>query len=86
MLPPVAHDLATAARVHAPAYLAFLPRAFPLWQAAGRAGSAMPFVWPLPGLRADVEPDDIDGLLGFYSFDAGATFVDGHLGGDQGQP
>jgi acetoin utilization deacetylase AcuC-like enzyme len=37
----------------------------------------MPFVWPVPGLRADVPPEDIDGLLGFYSMDAGATFVRG---------
>ena len=43
----------------------------------GAAGRAMPFVWPVPGLRADVPPDDIDGLLGFYSMDAGATFVEG---------
>lgn len=77
VVPPVEHDLTTALRVHAPAYLDFLPRAFPLWRAAGRDGSAMPFVWPLPGLRADVAPDDIDGLLGFYSFDGGATFVEG---------
>ncbi len=74
---PVAHDLTTALRVHAPGYLDFLARAFPLWRAAGREGSAMPFVWPLPGLRADVAPEDIDGLLGFYSFDGGATFVEG---------
>jgi acetoin utilization deacetylase AcuC-like enzyme len=37
----------------------------------------MPFVWPVPGLRADVPPSDIDGLLGFYAMDAGATFVEG---------
>ena len=43
----------------------------------GASGTAMPFVWPVPGLRADVPPDDIDGLLGFYSMDAGATFVAG---------
>ena len=63
--------------MHAPDYLAFLPRAWPLWQAAGRGGTAMPFVWPVPGLRADVPPDDIDGLLGFYAMDGGATFVAG---------
>jgi acetoin utilization deacetylase AcuC-like enzyme len=77
VVPPVEHDLSTALRVHAPAYLDFLAHAFPLWRAAGRTGSAMPFVWPLPGLRADVAPDDIDGLLGFYAFDGGATFVEG---------
>ena len=75
--PPEAHDLDTARRVHDPAYLDFLERAWPMWAAAGRDGAAMPFVWPGPSLRADVPPSDIDGLLGFYSFDAGATFVAG---------
>ena len=74
---PVEQDFAAARRVHAPDYLDFLPRAFPLWKAAGRDGTAMPFVWPVPGLRADVPPTDIDGLLGFYSMDGGATFVEG---------
>ncbi len=77
VLAPEDHDLAAALRVHAPDYLEFLPRAWPLWAAAGRSGTAMPFVWPVPGLRADVPPEDIDGLLGFYSMDAGATFVEG---------
>lgn len=74
---PDAHDLAIAARVHSRDYLDFLERVWGLWRAAGRDGSAMPFVWPRPGLRADVPPSDIDGLLGFYSMDAGATFVAG---------
>ena len=63
--------------MHAPDYLDFLPRAWPLWAGGGRGGTAMPFVWPVRGLRADVPPADIDGLLGFYSMDAGATFVAG---------
>ena len=75
--PPDAQGLDIARRVHDPAYLDFLERAWPMWKAAGRGGTAMPFVWPGPGLRADVPPRDIDGLLGFYSFDAGATFVEG---------
>jgi acetoin utilization deacetylase AcuC-like enzyme len=77
VLAPEEHGLEAARRVHAPDYLDFLPRAWPLWRAAGRDGTAMPFVWPAPGLRADVAPEDIDGLLGFYSMDAGATFVEG---------
>ena len=77
ILPPEAHDLDAARRVHRPDYLDFLARAWPLWTAAGRAGSAMPFVWPGPGLRADVAPTHVDGLLGYYSFDGGATFVAG---------
>jgi acetoin utilization deacetylase AcuC-like enzyme len=80
VLPPRAHGLEVAGRVHAPDYLAFLARAWALWQAAEREGSAMPFVWPVRGLRADVPPSDIDGLLGFYAMDGGATFVAGTWG------
>ena len=74
---PSPHGLEVARRVHAPDYVDFLPRAWPMWAAAGRGGTAMPFVWPVPGLRADVPPADIDGLLGFYAMDGGATFVAG---------
>jgi acetoin utilization deacetylase AcuC-like enzyme len=73
---PQPHGLDTAKRVHAADYVEFLARAWPMW-AAGRGGTAMPFVWPVPGLRADVPPADIDGLLGFYAMDGGATFVEG---------
>ena len=66
-----------ARRVHRPDYVAFLARAWPLWAASGRGGTAMPFVWPVRGLRDDVPPADIDGLLGFYAMDGGATFVEG---------
>ena len=74
---PDAHGLDTARLVHDAGYLDFLERAWPMWAAAGRGGTAMPFIWPGPGLRSDVPPRDIDGLLGYYSFDAGATFVAG---------
>jgi acetoin utilization deacetylase AcuC-like enzyme len=74
---PTRHGLKIARRVHAADYVDFLPRVWPLWSALGRGGTAMPFVWPVPGLRADVPPADIDGLLGFYTMDGGATFVDG---------
>ena len=74
---PGEHDLATARKVHLPAYVDFLPTVWPEWEKAGRTGSAMPYVWPTRGLRGDVEPQAIEAKLGFYSFDAGATFVKG---------
>jgi len=77
ILPPAEQTLDTVRRVHAPDYVDFLPCVWPLWTAEGRAGSAMPFVWPTSGLRADIPPAHIDGLLGFYSMDAGASFVAG---------
>jgi acetoin utilization deacetylase AcuC-like enzyme len=77
ILPPATHDLSTAAKVHRKDYLNFLPTVWDRWVAEGRAGTALPFVWPTRGLRGDVPPDFIDGLLGFYSFDGGAGFVEG---------
>ncbi|MBE7185670.1 MAG: histone deacetylase family protein [Methylobacterium mesophilicum] len=77
ILPPADFDLETAAKVHRRDYLDFLPTVWRRWTAEGRSGSALPFTWPVRGLRGDVPPETIDGLLGFYSFDAGAAFVEG---------
>jgi acetoin utilization deacetylase AcuC-like enzyme len=77
ILPPNAHDLSAAKRVHSAGYIDFLPTVWPAWEASGRSGSAIPFTWPTRGLRADVLPKTIDAQLGFYSFDGGAPFVKG---------
>lgn len=77
ILAPDEHDLGAAGRVHRADYLAFLPTVWDRWTAAGRSGTALPFTWPTRGLRGDVPPDFIDGLLGYYSFDAGAGVVAG---------
>jgi acetoin utilization deacetylase AcuC-like enzyme len=77
ILAPGPHGLDVARRVHRPDYVDFLARVWPLWTAEGRGGTAAPFVWPTPGLRADAPPAHVDGLLGHYAFDAGATFVAG---------
>ena len=74
---PDEHDLATAKKVHDPAYIDFLPTVWPEWEKSGRTGTAMPYTWPTRGLRGDVPPQAIEAKLGFYSFDAGATFVKG---------
>ena len=74
---PDEHDLSTAKKVHAPDYIDFLPAVWPEWRKSGRTGTAMPYTWPTRGLRADVPPKVIEARLGFYSFDAGATFVEG---------
>jgi acetoin utilization deacetylase AcuC-like enzyme len=69
--------LDVARKVHAPDYLDFLAGIHARWQAEGNEGTALPFVWPVPGLRRDVPPARVDGLLGFYTFDGGAPFVAG---------
>ncbi len=77
VLAPVSHTLDAAKRVHRADFIDFLPRAYPLWKASGRDGTAIPFTWPTRGLRGDRAPESIEALLGYYSFDAGATFVEG---------
>jgi acetoin utilization deacetylase AcuC-like enzyme len=74
---PDEHDLATARAVHAADYIDFLPTVWPEWERSGRSGTAMPYTWPVRGLRGDVPPKVIEAKLGYYSFDAGATFVKG---------
>jgi acetoin utilization deacetylase AcuC-like enzyme len=77
ILAPTIHDLDAAGRVHRANYIDFLPTVWPSWKQSGRGGSAIPFAWPTRGLRGDVRPRTIDALLGFYSFDGGASFVEG---------
>lgn len=54
------------ARVHSADYLRFLPEAYPLWQAAGFKGDALPTVFPARRMQQR-EPDDIDGKLGYFA-------------------
>jgi len=77
ILPPEEHDLAAARKVHREDYIDFLPAVWPEWERSGRSGSAFGFTWPTRGLRGDIRPKMIDALLGYYSFDAGASFVSG---------
>jgi acetoin utilization deacetylase AcuC-like enzyme len=77
ILQPEDYDLAAAKQVHRADYVDFLPTVWPMWVESGRSGTAMPYTWPTRGLRGDVRPQTIDALLGFYSFDAGANFVEG---------
>ncbi|MGV1867331.1 MULTISPECIES: histone deacetylase family protein [unclassified Rhizobium] len=77
VIPPEEHDLTTARRVHRSDYLDFLPTIWSRWTSEGRDGTALPFTWPTRGLRGDVPPESIDGLLGYYSFDAGCGIVEG---------
>jgi acetoin utilization deacetylase AcuC-like enzyme len=58
-------------RVHSEDYLTFMEGFWDQWSAAGRSAEAFPFVWPIRSLRKDPVPENIDGLLGRYSMDAG---------------
>jgi acetoin utilization deacetylase AcuC-like enzyme len=63
-------------KIHAANYVDFLERAWDLWTETGRDYDALPLSWPVQGLRR-VEPDHIDGKLGYYSFDAGTPITAG---------
>jgi acetoin utilization deacetylase AcuC-like enzyme len=77
ILAPRSFPLDHARRVHDAGFVAFLETAWEQWAAMGRHTTALPMTWPVPGLRSDVPPEHIDGLLGYYSLDAGAGFMPG---------
>ena len=77
ILAPDPFEMSTARKVHDPAYLDFLPTVWDRWTAEGRSGTALPFAWPVRGLRGDVPPEAVEALHGYYSFDGGAGFVAG---------
>lgn len=79
IIAPEPLDRALVERVHAPDYVQFLETFWQLWLDAGRDADAtdtFPFVWPAQGgasgLRR-VKPRHLDGLMGYYSFDAGTA-------------
>jgi acetoin utilization deacetylase AcuC-like enzyme len=76
-----ADELATAlARIHAPPYLHFIEHAWGEWVALDASNverDALPSVWPAPGMRFDVLPDNFAARLGLYSFDAGTPLTAG---------
>lgn len=71
---------AALARIHAPRYLQFLAHAWRDWVALDPANAgrdALPSVWPAPGMRFDVLPDNFAARLGLFSFDAGTPLTAG---------
>ncbi|MES2819083.1 MAG: histone deacetylase family protein [Pseudomonadota bacterium] len=73
---PLDFGLAPIRRVHGEGFLRFLQHAWRDWQALGRSHDMLPMTWPIRRLR-QIEPEDIDGKLGYYSFDAGAPITAG---------
>ncbi|BBB66168.1 acetylpolyamine amidohydrolase [Undibacterium sp. YM2] len=73
------HDYASSSysTVHSERYVSFLENAWSRWVAAGRSHDALPLIWPVRDLRSDIEPDHIDGKLGFYAMDAGVPITAG---------
>lgn len=73
------HDYPSSAYspVHSERYVCFLVNAWAHWTGAGRSHDALPLVWPVRDLRSDIEPEHIDGKLGFYAMDAGVPITAG---------
>jgi acetoin utilization deacetylase AcuC-like enzyme len=76
IIQPEDFDTAPIERVHTPDFVAFLATAWARWTATGRAFDALPWTWPVRTLR-QVRPDRIDGLMGYYSLDAGTPITAG---------
>jgi acetoin utilization deacetylase AcuC-like enzyme len=71
---------AALARLHSPRYLDFLAHAWDDWVALDPTNTerdALPSVWPAPGMRLDVLPDNFAARLGLFSFDAGTPLTAG---------
>jgi acetoin utilization deacetylase AcuC-like enzyme len=68
------------ARIHDPRYLHFIEHAWRDWIALDPANAerdALPSVWPAPGMRFDVLPENFAARLGLFSFDAGTPLTAG---------
>jgi acetoin utilization deacetylase AcuC-like enzyme len=76
LLPARDFGVAPILRVHTAEYVDFLREAYALWQAAGREGDALPYVWPVVG-RRPLTLSRIDALLGRFSFDAATPIAPG---------
>jgi acetoin utilization deacetylase AcuC-like enzyme len=68
------------ARIHTPRYLDFIEHAWDEWveiDPANAQQDALPSVWPAPGMRFDVLPENFSARMGLFSFDAGTPLTAG---------
>ncbi len=68
------------AQIHDPRYLHFIEHAWSEWVALDPGNAerdALPSVWPAPGMRRDVLPDNFAARMGLFSFDAGTPLTAG---------
>ncbi len=71
---------AALAQVHTPRYLDFIEHAWAEWVALDPAHAeldALPSVWPAPGMRRDLLPENFSARIGLFSFDAGTPLTAG---------
>lgn len=75
VLAPEEFPLAPLKRIHASGMVDLFQTAHKEWIAAGHDGAAYPYTWPARGMRVDRVPKEIDGKLGYYSFDCGTPIT-----------
>jgi acetoin utilization deacetylase AcuC-like enzyme len=63
--------------VHTEPYVHFLQSIWDRWKSEGRNYDILPMTWPVRTLRSDRIPTAIDGLVSYYSFDAGTPITAG---------
>jgi acetoin utilization deacetylase AcuC-like enzyme len=71
---------AALAQIHSQRYLHFIEHAWDDWVALDPSNAmrdALPSVWPAPGMRFDVLPENFAARLGIFSFDAGTPLTAG---------
>jgi len=76
VIEPDAFDMTPLRRVHNEPFLTFLEGAWDAWQAIGRDYDALPLCWPTRRMH-QAEPENIDGKLSYFSFDAGTPITAG---------
>ncbi len=64
-------------RVHDRGFVSFLQTAWDEWILAHGNYDALPLVWAVRTMRCDRIPENIDGKLSYYSFDAGTPITAG---------
>ena len=72
--------LASLERIHSARYLHFLRSAWSEWiglDPANAERDIFPSVWPIRGMRSDVEPDNFAARMGLYSMDSGTPLTAG---------
>ncbi|WP_026438815.1 histone deacetylase family protein [Acidocella facilis] len=75
VLAPESFALEAITRIHDPALVELLQTAHAQWLASGRSGAAYPYTWAARGMRTDRVSKEIDGKLGFHSFDCGTPIT-----------
>lgn len=70
-------------RVHDERYVNFIRGAHAEYLSLGGKGDAFPSVWPIRGMRSDVEPKNFAARMGLYSFDSGTPLTPGAYAGSR---